>query len=103
MLGASDETVYGTVKDCALERAKRCGGHFPKDGNLLTSSMQQRPSSEANSFSASQEIPRTLWNPEAHYRNHNRPPPVPILGQIIFAKIVSVSFFEQLILILIFF
>jgi hypothetical protein len=29
----------------------------------LTNSMQQRPSWEANSFSASQEIPRILWNP----------------------------------------
>ena len=47
---------------------------------LLTYSMVQSPSWEANWFAASQEIPRILWNPKVHYRTHKRPPPVPILG-----------------------
>ena len=48
---------------------------------LLTHSMVQSPSWEANWFAASQEIPRISWNPKVHYRTHKRPPPVPILGQ----------------------
>ena len=48
---------------------------------ILTYSMVQSPSWEANWFAASQEIPRILWNPKVHYRTHKRPPPVPILGQ----------------------
>jgi len=30
--------------------------------------MEQSPSWEANRFSASQEIPRNLWNPKVHQR-----------------------------------
>ena len=48
---------------------------------LLTYSMVQSPSWEANWFAASQEIPRISRNPKVHYRTHKRPPPVSILGQ----------------------
>jgi len=46
---------------------------------LLTYSMEQSPSLEANSFSASQEIPRILWKPKVHYHLHKCPLPVPLL------------------------
>ena len=48
---------------------------------LLTYSMVQNPSWEANWFAASQEIPRISRNPKIHYHTHKRPPPVSILGQ----------------------
>ena len=48
---------------------------------LLTYSMVQSPSWEANWFAASQEIPRISRNPKVHYRTHKPPPPVSILGQ----------------------
>jgi len=51
------------------------------DTYLLTYSMVQSPSSEANWFAASQEIPRISLNPKVHYHTHKRPPPVSILGQ----------------------
>ena len=48
---------------------------------VLTYSMVQSLSWEANWFAASQEIPRISRNPRVHYRTHKRPPPVFILGQ----------------------
>jgi len=50
--------------------------------NLLSYSMEQSPSWEANRVFVSQEIPRILWNPNVHYRIHQCPPPVPILSQL---------------------
>jgi len=48
---------------------------------LLTYSMVQSPSWEANWLAASQEISRISRNPKVHYRTSKGPPPVSILGQ----------------------
>ena len=45
--------------------------------------MEHSPSWEANRFSASQEIPRNLYDPNVHYRIHKHPKPVPITSQSI--------------------
>jgi hypothetical protein len=39
---------------------------------MTTDSIEQSPSTEANSHSASQEIPLILWNPKVHCRDYRR-------------------------------
>jgi len=48
----------------------------------LTNSMEQDFSWEANEFSASEEVPHFLWNPEVHYHIHMCLPHVPVLSRI---------------------
>jgi hypothetical protein len=51
--------------------------------------MEQNPSGEANSHSASKKIPRLLWDLKVYYRAHNSPPLVPILQTILNRKCVK--------------
>jgi hypothetical protein len=48
----------------------------------LTNYIEQSPSWKAKRFSASQEIPRILWNPKAHYSIHKSPTLVSVQSQI---------------------
>ena len=48
---------------------------------LLTYSIVQSPSWEANWLATRKEIPRISRNPKVHYCTPKRPPPVSILGQ----------------------
>jgi len=61
----------------------------------LTHSMDQSPSWEANRFSASQQIPRILWNTKVHYCSHKCPPPVLILSQLDPVHIHTSHFFKS--------
>jgi hypothetical protein len=48
----------------------------------ITNSVEQGPSWESESRSASQQIPRLLCISEVHYRVHNSQPPVRILSHV---------------------
>jgi hypothetical protein len=50
--------------------------------------MEESPYGEANSHSASREIPHLLWNPKIYYRVHKSPPLV-----LIMSKLKAVHFF----------
>ena len=70
------------LKKCNTMGQRSTKGKLHYIINILTYWMKQSPSWEPNQFSASQEIPRILWNPKVHYCIHKCPLPVPILSQI---------------------
>ena len=51
------------------------------DWDILTYSMEQGPSWEADGYWASQEIPRILWNPKVHVRVYKSSLLVSIISQ----------------------
>jgi len=50
--------------------------------HLLTYSMEQSPSQEANWFCSQSRKSPHFWNPKVHHHTHKCPPPVPILSQL---------------------
>ena len=83
--------IYGLVRkfSVAVSIAWPAFSHRQDVGNaciyithLLTHAMEQSSSWEDNRFSASQEIPRILWNHKAHYCFFKSLPPVPVLSHI---------------------
>ena len=80
--------IHPVSGSCKASELVECWLNGPKVKNrmvysiLLTYSMEQSPSWEANQFAVSREIPRILWNPKVHYRIHKCPLPVPILSQL---------------------
>ena len=61
-----------TSKTLATDSAETACGDLVRNLNLsvlyVTTNSSERSSSEANSSSSSQDIPRTLWNPKVRYR-----------------------------------
>ena len=66
----------GTIKKIKVGNARRWLRYCH-----LTHCIEHCPSWEATWSATTEEIPRILWKPVVHYRNHKSPPHVSILSQ----------------------
>ena len=82
----TDTLTSATVDAMTHWRMREALFKNPKGDVQTTNSKKHTPSSEANSFSASQEIPITLYKPKVRCRIHNSLPLIRKLNQSIPVK-----------------
>jgi len=97
--GASTAAAHSAPSGQAVSVLHRGWPETQNLKGLLSKPMEQSPSGEAGSFSASKEIRQILWKPEVHYRVHNSSPPCPLLSHIIEAHelLVTLKFHSNII------
>jgi hypothetical protein len=85
-----DDMEEGCINTRQKKNAQKIWSRNPKvlldnldvQDYIITNSMEQSPSWEAKTPSATQEIPRSFWNLNVHHRIHKSPQPIPILSHI---------------------
>jgi len=75
-------SLYPLSVNNAKKYLKMSEARIPSLSDQIINCIEQRPSCETNSHSASQEIPRLLWNSKVHYLVSISPPQVHALIQM---------------------